>query len=270
MNYQDFVDELKTTGRYLTPAELRPAAARRFPLWASLKFHVGDFRVVLWQSRLGKAGKLDHAKWADGSYAMKEVTEAAGGEIQIEGYQNILDLGSPVVYIGNHMSLLETFLLPGLLLPAGPVSFVVKQALMTYPVFGHVMRATHPIAVGRQNPRDDLKQVLTQGQACIKDGQSVVIFPQSTRSTEFSPRHFNSLGAKLAVRAEVPIVPVAIKTDFLANGRFVKDLGRVHPERRVCISFGEALREGTAKEQHQRCLDFITAKLREWGGGVAE
>ena len=53
----------------------------------------------------------------------------------------------------------------------------------------------------------------------------MVIFPQSQRTLEFDPEHFNKLGIKLAKKAEAHIVPVALKTDFWKNGRLFKDIG---------------------------------------------
>jgi len=111
--------------------------------------------------------------------------------------------------------------------------------------------------------------VLNKGMELLAKGISVVIFPQSTRNTEFNPIEFNSLGVKLAGRAGVPIVPVAIKTDFWENGRVFKDLGPISRNKPVYIEFHSPMSvKGNGKEENEKIIDFISSKLKSWGGIV--
>lgn len=194
-----------------------------------------------------------------------------GAVFEVTGIEHLRTLEGPCVFIGNHMSTLETFALPAIIRPFTPVTFVVKQGLVEYPVFRHIMRSRDPVIVGRTNPRDDLKAVLEGGEARIKKGISIVIFPQqpkgTTRSVEFDPSAFNTMGIKLAKRAGVPVVPFAVKTDAWRNGRYLTDFGRIDPSKDVHISFGRPLHvtERGAKE-HQAVVDFIMDRLAAWGG----
>ena len=61
------------------------------------------------------------------------------------------------------MSMMETLILPVMVQPIKPVTFVVKETLLSYPVFKHIMLSRNPIAVTRTNPRQDLKTVLNEG-----------------------------------------------------------------------------------------------------------
>jgi len=167
--------------------------------------------------------------------------------------------------------MLDTFLLPGLILPFHRVTFVVKESLLRYPVFGAVMRAVRPIALARKNPRKDLKVVLDEGQRLIRNGCSVVIFPQSTRSARFDAANFNSLGVKLAKQAGAFVVPLALKTDFQANGRFIKEMGRVDPGKTVHIKFGSPLPvTGNGQATQQAVIGFIEENLLQWGGEIQQ
>ena len=150
----------------------------------------------------------------------------------------------PFVFISNHMSMLDTFLLPGLILPFHPVTFVIKESLLVYPVFGWLMKAVKPIAIKRENPRKDLKMVLEEGKKLLARNQSIIIFPQSTRSASFDPSAFNTLGVKLAKKAGVPVVPVALKTDFQQNGKRIKEMGPIFPKEPVHICFGNPMAVG--------------------------
>jgi 1-acyl-sn-glycerol-3-phosphate acyltransferase len=136
-------------------------------------------------------------------------------------------------------------------------------------ISGSIIRAIHPIAVTRQNPREDLKLVLKQGQALISQGCSIMIFPQATRSSVFNAVSFNSLGVKLARKAGVAVVPVALKTDFQGNGRIFKDMGAVDPSKELYIKFGEPIPvKGNGQEAHQQLVTFITENLTAWGAKV--
>jgi 1-acyl-sn-glycerol-3-phosphate acyltransferase len=221
--------------------------------------------IVLTASRLAKRGAYTNSRWIKSSLATVKALEAVGGRFDIENVAAVRRLESPCVFIANHMSVLETFVLPCLIQPLRDVTFVVKESLIDYPFFKHVMRSRNPIVVGRSDPRQDLRTVLKEGQALLNHDVSVVIFPQTTRSVDFKPGNFNTLGVKLAARAAVPAVPVALKTDAWGLGHRLKDFGRIQPQKTVHISFGQPLRvQGSGKEAHRVVVDFIAGKLRSW------
>ncbi len=155
---------------------------------------------------------------AKAASATLRALEQVGVSIEIDGIDNFRTFDGPCVFIGNHMSTLETFVLPVLIAPIKDATFVVKQSLVEYPVFKYVMRARDPVTVGRSNPRDDLKAVLEGGTERLKAGISIIIFPQTTRLAAFDRDQFNTIGIKLAKRAGVPVVPIALKTDAWGNG----------------------------------------------------
>ena len=99
-----------------------------------------------------------------------------------------------------------------------------------------------------------------------------MIFPQASRSAVFSPAHFNTIGVKLAKAAGVPIIPTALKTDFLGNGKLCKDLGPIHRDKEIYFEFGEPIMkvEGSGKQEQQQVIDFIISRLKAWGGEIRE
>ena len=191
--------------------------------------------------------------------------EKAGVMFEISGMDNLRRFDGPAVFIGNHMGTLETMVLPCLIQPIKSTTFVVKQSLITMPVFGPVMRSRDPVLVGRVNPREDLRAVLGKGSEKLRSGMSVVIFPQSTRSIKFKPEEFNTLGIKLAVKAGVPVVPIALKTDAWGIGRLMKEFGPIDTSKKVYIKFGEPMvAAGRGTEEHERTVAFIQENLRNW------
>jgi len=224
--------------------------------------------VVFRTRREAKRGLYDTKAWADSSIYIFRFVEKAGGVYRISGMENIAKEPAPVVFIGNHMSTLETMVLPGLIAPHREVTFVVKESLVEHPLFGHVMRSRDPVVVGRTDPRKDFEAVMTKGMELLAKGVSIVIFPQSTRSVEFKPEEFNSLGVKLAKKAGAKIVPIALKTDFWGVGKVIKELGPLDSKKYIYFKFGEPFAvTGAGKEENQKIIDFIETSLNEWSQG---
>jgi len=231
-----------------------------------LYFTVKYAGTVLKTRRQAIRGEYDTKAWADSSFYIFSFIEKAGGVYRISGMENISRDPGPVVFIGNHMSTLETMVLPGIIAPHREATFVVKESLVNHPLFGHVMRSRDPIVVGRTDARKDFETVMTKGMELLAKGTSIIIFPQSTRSIEFKPEEFNSLGVKLAKKAGVNVVPIALKTDFWGQGKLIRELGPLDSKKIIHFKFGEPFPiTSPGKAENQRIIDFIQASLKEWG-----
>ncbi len=251
-----------TDDSYVTPERPLPLSARWFP---SLDFYWHAFLIVFEASRKAKRGRYDTREWCGSSVRILRALERVGVRVHIEGAKHFRDLSGPCVFIGNHMSTLETFVLPIIISTYRESTFVVKQSLVEYPVFKYVMRSRNPITVGRSNARDDLKAVLDGGTERLKAGTSIIIFPQTTRTAVFDPATFNTIGVKLAKKADVPVVPIALKTDAWGNGKWLKDYGTIHREIPVHFAFGEPMKiKDRGAEEHQAIVDFISTRLKQW------
>ena len=250
---------------YSTARDRRRSLLSRIFLSPEFTFYPQVFRIIWTNSRQAKKGRYGDREWVKGSLDILHIVENVGIEVEITGMANITRNPGPVVFVSNHMSTLETFVLPCIIQPVKPVAFVVKSSLLSAPVFGHVMRARDPVAIDRKNPREDLRAVLEGGSGKLRAGISVIIFPQSTRSVDFRPEEFNSLGTKLASRAGAAVVPVALKTDAWGVGKKMKDFGPVDTQKKVYFAFGEPLEiEGRGTAQHEAVIAFIKKKLEEW------
>jgi len=234
-------------------------------IFPSLSFYAKFIAIVFKASKKAKLGKFSTAEWCHSSYKVLQALEKKGITFEITGIEQVENLEGPAVIIGNHMSMLETVILPIILLPVKEITFIVKQSLLDYPVFKHVMRSCDPIAVTRTNPRQDLTAVLEGGMERLKKGISIVVFPQTTRTLIFDEKRFTTIGVKLAQRAEVPIVPLALKTDAWGNGRRLKDFGKIDASKNVKFSFGAPLKvKRKGSDEHQAIIELISNKLKEW------
>jgi 1-acyl-sn-glycerol-3-phosphate acyltransferase len=193
--------------------ENRRVLADKLMLGTSTYFLARFLRIVFRNRKLAVQGKYDNDQWVSSSLDVLKLIEECGGRFHITGLDNLKKEAGPVVVISNHMSVLENMVFPGILAQERRVTFVVKESLVKYPVFGPVMRSRKPIVLSRSNPREDLKTVMSQGLELLKQGSSVMIFPQSTRKSEFIPGEFNTIGVKLAGRANVPVKPISGETE---------------------------------------------------------
>lgn len=263
------MDSVYSGDSYDTPSGTRRFFWDRALCGCRIFFYLKYIRYLYEIRRKVLAGNYGAKEWVKNSDTILSFLEGCGARMHVRGMEKISAVDGPVVFISNHMSTWETQILPGIIVPRRDVTFVVKESLTTHKLFGPIMRFQRPVAVKRQNPRDDLKTVLEEGQKVLAEGRSLVIFPQATRDRVFDPEHFNSLGVKLAARAGVPVIPVALKTDFWDNGRLIKDFGPLRRDRHVFIEFGDPLTvSGAGKEAQEQVLDFILTRLRTWGTPV--
>lgn len=259
--------EMTEKNPFVGVASYRTASLPARPTLPGLKFYKGIASIVWGSNRLAVKGRYDGEAWIDYSLRVVRLAEACGCPVTVEGLEHVDSLTGPAVFVANHMSTLETFALPCILRPRGLLTFVVKQSLIDYPLFGPVLRACEPIAVGRKNPREDLSVVMNEGAERLSRGFSIVIFPQTTRTDAFDPTKFNTIGAKLAARAKVELVPLALRTSMWGTGKILKDFGPIDPGKPVNFSFGAPIPpEGKGDAAHRATVDFITEAFRRWEG----
>lgn len=256
---QSIADEL---GNYTTVPRQVSNLARHFP---SLAYYSRFVSYVFRYSNLAQKGKYGAEEWWRSSLLSMQALETVGVEIEIRGLANLQTFHGPCVFIGNHMSTMETICLPSVVQPYKDCTFVVKRGIVEYPIFKHIMLARDPIVVDRENPREDLKAVLEEGCKLLERGCSVIVFPQTTRTVSFDPEHFNTIGVKLAKRANVPVVPIALKTDAWGIGSWVKELGWIDPTKKIHITFGAPIEiQSRGNDEHKQIIEFIQNHLQRW------
>jgi 1-acyl-sn-glycerol-3-phosphate acyltransferase len=266
----DFHEQV-LSGHYASPADHLPARPQRQGVRSWWRFYAGLARTVAKGLRTVRSGTFSLKLFSELAYDMVRVVEKTGANVTFEGFDALVPCrGKPFVIVANHMSLIETMLLPAGVFAANDMTVVAKRSLTRYPGFGKVLASCHPILLDRKNARKDLADTLEQGTALLKGGTSILLFPQGHRAAVFDPRRFNSLGAKLAARAGAPLVPVACKTDFARPGWPLRDFGPVDPQRAVKFACGPVLDPALPQRDLQEaCIAHISAKLAEWGMDVA-
>jgi 1-acyl-sn-glycerol-3-phosphate acyltransferase len=147
---------------------------------------------------------------------------AAGVKLHVEGIEKI-DPKKSYIFIGNHQSHFDVLSLFSVL-PL-TVRFMAKKELFKIPVFGWSLYASGTIRIDRSN-RERAISSMNNALNRIKRGVSVVVFPEGTRSEEGIIREFKKGGFVLAIKGEIPVVPVSI-----SGSRFIlpKNTIRIRP-----------------------------------------
>jgi 1-acyl-sn-glycerol-3-phosphate acyltransferase len=254
---------------YRTPEGIKRSASEHLLLGTRWSVYSHFFATILRSRALARAGRYDDDAWARSSLEIIRFLERCQARFLIEGMDRVRAAEGPLVFVSNHMSTMETLVLPGLIVPMKPVTYVVKEKLMHGFFWGPIMRSRDPISVSRTDPRADLETVLREGPRRLAAGISVIVFPQGTRTETFDRSRFNSLGVKMAAAAGARIIPVAVKTDYWGSGGLFRGFGPIHRDRPVRIEFGDPLPvTGRGKDAHERCLDFMETRLRAWGAPI--
>lgn len=249
---------------YITPNDTPVILLDKLLLRTRWAFYIKYMQIVLRCSKAAKEGRYSTRDWYESSQDIFSLIESVGGRFHLTGLDNLRKIDKPVVFVSNHMSTLETMILPGIISPFMELTFVVKDSLIKGDLFGPIMRSRRPVVVGRTNSMADFKTVMEQGQARLAEGASIVIFPQSTRAVKFDPKEFNTMGVKLASAAGTQVVPVAIKTDFWGNGKHVKELGPINRSKTIYMDFGAPITLTNGRKEHAEIVEFISSRLSKW------
>jgi len=269
MTCSDFQRLLRETGSYESddrpPASAGDRLLGRFDSWYYLRLCA----IVFAARTKARRGRYSREEFARSSFDTLLLVEGCRGRVRITGAENLGGIAGGIVVMANHMSLLETFLLPSILLAFNNMTTVVKKPLLSYPLFGTILKASDVVPVSRRDPRRDLRDVLEGGVAALRAGKTLLLFPQATRSAVLRPRELNTLAVKVALRAEVPLAPLALKTDFHGIGRILRDAGRLDRGKKIHFAFGAPLPvRGNGRDAHAQAVDFIVRNFQSWGGCV--
>jgi 1-acyl-sn-glycerol-3-phosphate acyltransferase len=134
----------------------------------------------------------------------------AGIEIRTEGTETI-DRAKRYILIANHHSYFD---IPCIFaaIPQ-PIRFMAKVSLFKIPIFGWALKRAGFIPIDRKNRRTAVKSFDLAGER-IRRGNTIVIFPEEGRSREVQMRPFQRGAFLLAIKSELPIVPMAIKGTY--------------------------------------------------------
>jgi 1-acyl-sn-glycerol-3-phosphate acyltransferase len=147
-----------------------------------------------------------------------------GLTFEVQGLEN-LPKDQACVILSKHQSAWETVAFR-MFLP--PQTALLKQSLLWIPLGGWALATLKPIAIDRSSQREALKALIEKGTQRLKEGLSVIIFPEGTRVAPGSEKKFNAGGAMLAQKSGFPVIPLAHNAgEFWPRNSFLKYPGTI-------------------------------------------
>lgn len=150
----------------------------------------------------------------------RTIMKITGSKIEVVGQEHIPS--GPVVLISNHEGDFDVPTLLGFI--DKPFGFISKIEVKKFPIIASWMEVINCVFLDRKDRRQAIRSI-REGTDILRQGHSLVIFPEGTRSKGGKMNEFKSGSFRLATDAEVPIIPVCIKGTsnvFEKNGRLIK------------------------------------------------
>jgi len=173
-------------------------------------------------------------------------------KVKIEGMEHLNGKG-PYIFMSNHQGSYDIFALLGHL----PYQFkwLVKKELFSIPFFGWTMAAAGYISIDREGTRETV-EAMNEAAQKIRDGMSVVIFPEGSRSPDGSIQAFKKGGFTLAMKSKVPIVPIAISgsRDIMPKDKLTATSGQI----RILVDHPIDIQHCSLKDR-----EFLMKMMRE-------
>lgn len=147
-----------------------------------------------------------------------------GIQYQVEGLENIPKDRVGVV-LSKHQSTWETCYLPDRF-PHSAI--ILKRELLWVPFFGWGMAMIDPIIINRAEKANAMEQVIRKGKKALAENRWILVFPEGTRIPYGQIGHYRLGGARLAVKANVPVIPIAHNAGYYWSKRkFIKRPGTI-------------------------------------------
>ena len=175
--------------------------AVQIPMLAFITIACGS--ISLFVSLFEKSGRMQHKIarfWA------RALVWGAGCSLHVEGAEN-LQKCDVAVYASNHTSYMDT----PVIFASLPSQFriLAKKELWPIPFIGWYLSRSGQIPIDTANPRATLSS-LGVGVKALRAGMPLFVFPEGGRTPDGDLKTFLSGAAYLAIRAQVPLVPIAL------------------------------------------------------------
>lgn len=196
----------------------------------------------------------------------KKIIEHYNIDLRIEGKENIPEGG--VLFVSNHEGYADIIVFCAAV-DNKQIGFVAKDNLEKVPLYGRWILRIRSLLLGREDTRGAVK-VFNEGIKNLKQGFSLVIFPEGTRSRSDNMGTFKRGSLRLATKAEVPVVPVTVSGTWKlweAQGYMNKNAGPIrmyfHPPIQT-----KGMTKLEANELSEQVEQIVRGKLEEWNGDI--
>lgn len=190
------------------------------------------------------------------NFGLKCVQFISGIKLEVKGYENIPN-NEAVLFIGNHTSFYDIIVTYPLM--NRPTGFVAKKEIQKIPFLSWWMYFVNCIFLDRKDARKGLQSVL-EAADMIKNGISIFLFPEGTRSKDCKLGEFKDGGFKIATKSKCPIVPVGIQGTYNV---FERQFPRIKSSK-VIVNFGKPVyTDGMERAETKQLPEMIKTRIKE-------
>ena len=160
-----------------------------------------------------KKGKIEERDRLVDSVASKwarDLLKLAGARVKVMGAENV-PKDRAVLFVSNHQGNFDIPILLGYI--NKQKAFIAKIEMLKLPMIRTWMKQMNCVFMDRQDMHQSLK-VMNEAAEYLKQGYSMVIFPEGTRSKGDDMGEFKAGSLRIAIKANVPIVPVTIRGSY--------------------------------------------------------
>ena len=182
----------------------------------------------------------------------------AGVRVKVEGLEKIGTSGKHV-FCSNHLSYMDTPVVLGHI--PTQFRFLAKKGLFDIPFMGTHLRQAGHIPVPLDDPRAAVRTLTQAARGIQERSTSMLIFPEGGRSDDGELQEFKDGGAYIAIKAQVPLVPVALigTREVLAMHS-----ATFHPFRRVILRIGDPIpTAGRSLRDRQELTEAVRRQIVE-------
>lgn len=163
------------------------------------------------------------------------------------------------VVVANHESQADPFLLSWL---PWDMRWVAKEELFRQPVTGWALRFGGDIPI-RRGEGDSVRTMLAECERALRAGISVMLFPEGTRSSDGELLPFRDGAFQLAIRAGVPVLPVALAGTRQMRPKHSKWFGKAHACAKILTPISsEGLDCSTLRDKARTAINDALPDLR--------
>ena len=177
-------------------------------------------------------------------------------KLKIEGWEN-LDRSKSHVVIMNHQSLIDILLVFRLFYP---VKMIGKKILAMIPIVGWDIFLAGHIFVDRSSRKSQFRAIRRM-EKILKTGDSLLVFPEGTRTTDGEIQKFRRGGFRAATETGTPVLPVVIDGAFQALPKSTVTVDRKHTVRISIMPPVPVEEKEDMGELAGRCQQLMTAEL---------
>ena len=173
-------------------------------------------------------------------------------QIDWKVYGNILSK-KPIIIASNHQGIWESFYLQTL---ANPLTTIIKKELIYIPFFGWALNLLSPIKINRSKKLQSAKKVIESGAEKIRNGFSILLFPEGTRKNPGNEvGKFARSAADLAIKNNVDLIPIYHDSGlYWKNKKFIKFPGTVK------VIIGAPIQGKNSSEMTKNLEDWMNKK----------